>query len=60
MISILFPAADPTDWTTYTIDAQLPVETRWLNYGIVLAGRGTLWAARFRLLLWRDGEWTEA
>jgi hypothetical protein len=53
------PIRGSTDWTTYTIDAQLPKETVWLNYGIVLAGRGTVWVDHFRLLLWREREWLE-
>jgi hypothetical protein len=53
------PIRGTTDWTTYTIDTQLPRETTWLNYGLVLAGRGTVWVDRFRLLLWREREWLE-
>ena len=32
------PIVGTTDWATYHIEAQLPAETAWLNYGIVLSG----------------------
>lgn len=51
------PIRGSTSWTKYTIDAQLPQATTWLNYGIVLAGRGSMWADNFRLLVWREREW---
>lgn len=47
-----------TPWTTYAIDAQLPQGTVWINYGIVLSGRGTMWADNFRLLVWEGGAWS--
>jgi hypothetical protein len=52
------PIRGSTPWTTYTIIARLPAETTWLNYGIVLQGRGTLWADNLRLMI-RDarGAW---
>lgn len=46
-------------WKKYVIDAPLPKETAWLNYGIVLSGKGTIWADNFRLLVWEDNEWQE-
>ena len=42
------------------IETDLPAETKWLNYGVVLSGRGFLWADNFRLTFldeygnWRD------
>lgn len=48
-----------TPWTTYAIDAQLPPQTAWMNYGIMLSGRGTMWADNFRLLVWESGAWRE-
>jgi hypothetical protein len=52
------PIRGSTPWTTYTIIARLPTETTWLNYGIVLQGRGTLWADNLRVMV-RDarGAW---
>jgi hypothetical protein len=46
-------------WKKYTIDASLPQETAWLNYGIVLSGKGTIWADNFRLSVWEDDKWQE-
>jgi hypothetical protein len=41
-----------TSWTKYKIEALLPSETVWLNYGILLVGRGMMWADNFRLMVW--------
>ncbi len=46
-----------TDWSTYVIEAQLPSQTTWLNYGIVLVGPGTVWADNFKLLVWQNNRW---
>lgn len=46
-------------WKKYIIDAPLPKETAWLNYGIVLSGKGTIWADNFRLLVWEGDKWQE-
>lgn len=53
------PIKDTTDWKTYMIEAQLPDETAWLNYGVVLMGTGTLWADNFRLMVWQDNQWRD-
>ena len=53
------PIRGTTSWTRYMIDAQLPKNTAWLNYGIVLVGRGMMWADNFRLLVWDKSEWKE-
>ncbi len=54
------PIQGSTPWTKYVIDVQLPEETAWLNYGIVLAGQGTIWADNFRLMLWSSsGRWKD-
>lgn len=55
------PIRGTTAWTKYTIDVELPRETVWLNYGILLLGPGTMWADNFRLMVWNieKGEWTE-
>jgi len=52
------PIQGSTPWTTYTIITRLPAETTWLNYGILLVGRGIVWADNFRLMV-RDarGAW---
>jgi hypothetical protein len=52
------PIRGSTPWTTYTIITQLPAETTWLNYGIILQGRGTVWADNLHLMI-RDarGAW---
>jgi hypothetical protein len=55
------PIRGSTPWRRYAIDVQLPQETTWLNYGIVLAGRGVVWADNFRLLVWAsNGNWVDA
>jgi hypothetical protein len=53
------PIRGTTSWTKYVIQFPLPSRTIWLNYGIVLVGRGMMWADNFRLTVWnRDkGEW---
>ena len=53
------PIRGSTPWAKYAIDAQLPQATMWLNYGIVLAGRGMMWADNFRLLVWSEGKWMD-
>ena len=53
------PIRGSTPWTTYAIDAQLPQQTAWISYGILLSGRGTVWADNFRLLVWESGAWRE-
>lgn len=55
------PIQGTTDWTRYSIDAVLPPETVWLNYGIVLVGRGTMWVDNFRLWVWSsaEGRWEQ-
>jgi hypothetical protein len=53
------PVIGTTDWQRYSIDAPLPRETEWLNYGIVLAGPGALYADNLRLLCWNQGRWED-
>jgi hypothetical protein len=54
------PIRGSTPWKSYKIEAPLPIETFWLNYGIVLAGCGRIWADNFRLLVWNnEGGWEE-
>jgi serine/threonine protein kinase len=54
------PVRGTTKWSKYAIETQLPEETRWLNYGVLLVGRGILWADNFRLMV-RDtkGDWVD-
>jgi hypothetical protein len=49
------PIHGSTPWTKYTIDVQLPQETVWLNYGLILAGPGMMWATNFRVMVWLPG-----
>jgi hypothetical protein len=58
---MLRPIHGTTSWTKYNIDYPLPSKTVWLNYGILLRGRGMMWADNFRLKVWnRDkGEWID-
>jgi hypothetical protein len=52
------PIKGSTPWGKYSIKAQLPKETAWLNYGIILVGNGTMWADNFELSVWTDnGRW---
>ena len=54
------PIRGTTPWRKYIIDVHLPNETVWLNYGIVLSGRGTMWADDFRLMVWtHSGKWAD-
>jgi hypothetical protein len=53
------PIRGTTDWTLYAIDAQLPQGTAWLNYGIVLSGRGAIWADNFRLMVRDSRGWVD-
>jgi hypothetical protein len=54
------PVVGTTNWTRYFIDAPLPMNTAWLNYGIVLVGAGVVFADDIRILVWNaDGRWQE-
>ncbi len=54
------PVVGTTNWTRYFIDAPLPINTDWLNYGIVLSGAGIVYADNIRLLVWNaDGRWED-
>jgi len=54
------PICGTTEWAIYAIDAQLPIETTWINYGIVLSGRGAMFVANFRLMCWDPfGRWVD-
>jgi hypothetical protein len=54
------PIMGTTPWTHYFIDAPLPLNTDWLNYGIVLSGAGVLSADNLRLLVWTgEGRWED-
>jgi len=55
------PVTGTTDWAQYFIDAPIPTNTDWLNFGIVLSGPGALYADNFRILVWNaDGRWEDA
>ena len=54
------PVIGTTNWARYFIDAPLPANTDWLNYGIVLSGAGILCADNIRLLVWSShGRWED-
>lgn len=38
-----------TPWTRYAIAFDIPAGAEWLNYGLLLSGRGTLRAADIQL-----------
>jgi hypothetical protein len=54
------PVLGTTGWTRYFIDALTPSSTDWLNYGILLAGTGTLYADNIRVLVWAPDGWQDA
>lgn len=52
------PVVGTTNWTSYFIDAPLPANVDWLNYGVVLSGTGALFVDNIQILAWRtDGGW---
>jgi serine/threonine-protein kinase len=54
------PVRSVTGWSRYSIETILPPATVWLNYGILMVGRGTLWADNFRLLVESEtGGWID-
>jgi hypothetical protein len=54
------PVRGTTMWARYFIDAPLPRNTDWLNYGVVLSGAGVLYADDIRLLVWTpQGRWED-
>jgi len=54
------PVVGTTPWSRYSIDAPLPSNTDWLNYGVVLCGSGFVSADNLRLLIWTpDGRWED-
>lgn len=64
---VLFFANMPVDpvrgtraWTKYSLEARIPDGTKWLNYGVLLVGRGVVRADRFRLLAQvARGDWVD-
>lgn len=54
------PILGSTPWTRYFIDAPLPQNTDWLNYGIVLSGAGVVSADNLRMRVWTaDVRWED-
>jgi hypothetical protein len=48
------------DWARYTLQIDLPAETRWLNIGVLLPGSGTVWADDLHLRVWLStGRWED-
>jgi hypothetical protein len=54
------PIRGTTGWTRYNIDTMIPPEAVWLNFGIVLVGRGAVWADNFQLLEAVGSSWKDA
>ena len=49
-----------TAWKRYRIDARVPADAHWLNFGLVLSGPGVLRADSFSLSRWDAvGSWME-
>jgi hypothetical protein len=49
-----------TAWQTFHIDARIPKQACWINFGIVLSGSGTLRADNFALSWWdANGAWRD-
>lgn len=54
------PIRGTTPWSRYAIDAQLAENVTWLNYGLVMMGRGTMWADNLHLRVWQQaGCWED-
>lgn len=54
------PIKGTTPWQTYIVETALPEETSWINYGVVLTGKGTIWVDSFRILVWTNsGKWED-
>ena len=43
------PIQGTTPWKTYSQETEVPNKAKWLNYGFLLTGNGTLWAADVRV-----------
>ena len=43
------PIQGTTPWKTYSLETEVPTKAKWLNYGFLLSGNGTLWAADVRV-----------
>ena len=53
------PLRGTKPWRRYKIEAVLPKETAWLNYGIVLIGKGIIWVDDLNLQIWNGHEWQD-
>ena len=54
------PIRGTTPWARYSIEAAVPTETEWLNYGLLLLGNGRLRAADLHVqVIEPDGDWTD-
>lgn len=52
------PIKGTTPWKTYSIEMVVPEHTEWLNYGVLLAGKGIVWADNFKLSIKdKNGFW---
>src|SRR5262249_53232087 len=49
-----------TGWRRHMLEASLPIDTRWLNIGVVPSGPGSVWADNLRLRAWNPaGSWAD-
>ena len=54
------PVSGDVDWVPCSIEATIPEGALWLNYGILLLGRGTVWAANLGLrVAGANGAWVD-
>jgi hypothetical protein len=52
------PIRGTTPWTPYVLEADVPRGSEWLNYGVLLAKNGTLWADNFQVNVRGEvGQW---
>ncbi|MEA4910008.1 MAG: serine/threonine-protein kinase [Anaerolineaceae bacterium] len=51
------PIRGTTAWKRFTLLANVPAGIRWLNFGVLVVGAGTVWADHFRLEAELQGEW---
>ena len=49
------PLRGSTPWSKYSIETNVPANSEWINYGILLVGNGTLFADNFSLAV-RDAD----
>ncbi len=49
-----------TNWACHAVEGQLPVQTTWLNIGVVFSGSGVVGTDRITLRVWTtEGKWED-